>query len=70
MIQFETILRKTDGELWQYFFLVPDSVSTLLIENQNRRVICRIDDVVYHCALLPNGRNEYLVLLNKERRKK
>lgn len=67
---FNAVLHKFESELWQYYFSVPSDVTISLVDGKNRRVICKIVDLEFQCALLPDGNNGFYILLNKGRRKK
>jgi len=41
-----------------------------LIEGKDRRIICHIDAIrAFHCALLPDGKGSWYILLNNKRKK-
>lgn len=67
---FTTILERQESSLsWNYYFLVPRDVSQQILQKGSRRVICSVNEQVsFHAALMPDGKGEYNVLLNQEKR--
>lgn len=72
MITFQAPLEKGESNLmWYYYFMVPDEVVSQIQIEEDRRVVCYLNDhLKMHCALMPNGKGAYYVTLNQERRKK
>ena len=68
-IEFKVQLQRINSELWQYLFSVPNEIAKSFIEGDNRRVICTVEGrIKYHCALMPDGKGGYFILLNQSRR--
>ena len=60
-----TTLEKFDSNLWGLHFPIPDEIAAQFIEGNNRRVICRINDIhSMQCALMPSSEG-YFLLINK-----
>ena len=69
-IVIESILEKFDSDLWGYHFPIPQDVSLLLVEGNNRRVICTINGTErIRSGLMPYNK-QHFILVNKELRKK
>lgn len=63
--------RKPSSLSWNFQIGVPLSIATALIEKDNRRVICRLNNKEeFHCALMPNGKGGFFIMINSEIRKK
>lgn len=62
----------TDSSLgWNYFLPIDAEIALDFIAGDDRRVICTAGkEVTFHCALMPDGRGNYVIFLNKERRGK
>ncbi|MDO9553238.1 YdeI/OmpD-associated family protein [Rhodonellum sp.] len=65
---FSTSLQKFDSNLWQYHFPVPDAIALRLIEGENKRIICKINDQVTFQAALMKSESYWFVLVNKKHR--
>lgn len=71
MIQLSTSLEKFESNLWYFHFKVPRNVVSPLDLAKDRRIICTInEDISFHCALMPDGNDDYFINVNKEIRKK
>lgn len=56
-----------DSPLWGFHVMVPTQIATLLIKNNNRRVIIYINEAgPYHQALMPDGKSGFFLTINKE----
>ncbi|MEM0993337.1 MAG: YdeI/OmpD-associated family protein [Bacteroidota bacterium] len=54
---------------WNFTIPVIKDIATIFIE-EDRRVLCTINDAKsFHAALMPDGKGDYFIILNKERRK-
>ena len=68
---FKAQLNRFDSDLWGHHFIVPMDVSAYFIEENHKRLICNVNNVIeFQCALMPDGDNRYFVNLNKTRCKK
>lgn len=57
---------KFESDLWSYYLAVPKASGDQLIEGDNRRVICTIENkVTLHSALMPKG-DVYSIYLKKD----
>lgn len=67
---FQSSIRQIQHSLAQNNLPVPDSVAAQCITDRaDKRIICRIKGIpAFHCALLPDGRGHYYILLNKKRK--
>lgn len=67
---FQSSIRQIQHSLAHNNLPVPDEVAAQCIANRaDKRVICHIQGVpTFHCALLPDGKGHYYILLNKERK--
>ena len=56
---------------WGHHFLVPKNVAQHYLENKQKRLICKLNNLIeYNCALMARGQGEYFILVNGEIRKK
>lgn len=58
-------LDRFDSALWHFHIAVPETVASSFIQGKNRRVICIINGVSFHCALMPDGKGDYFINVNK-----
>lgn len=67
-----TQLEKTDSSLgWNYYLPIDTEQAIHFIDGENRRVICNAGNgVVFHCALMPDGKGNFQIFVNQERRSK
>lgn len=67
-----TQLEKADSSLgWNYYLPIDAEQAMQFIDGENRRVICNAgSEVVFHCALMPNGKGNFQIFINQERRSK
>lgn len=64
---FSPTLEISTNKLWGAHFAVPDFVYKALAEDDDRRVICVLNEKVeYQCAMLPRGDGTYLITVNKK----
>lgn len=69
-MQFKTPIELIDSNIWHYVVKVPKEFSDKLIESGNKRVVCKVDNILnFQCALMPRGDNEYFINFNKAHRK-
>ena len=70
MIKFTAIVSMLDSSVYGYHLPVPSEVMEPF-KDTDRRVIARFNGhIETHCALMPKGEGEYMILLHKELRKK
>lgn len=70
-MEFQSVVKKFDSELWYYHITVPADVAEKFIEGDNRRVICTLEGKIkFNCALMHDGAGAYFINLNKARRQK
>jgi len=71
-LKITTTLEKVDSSLgWNYFILIDVALVVSFIKNENRRIVCDAGQgVVFQCALMPDGKGNYQIIINKERRVK
>lgn len=70
-MKFQSRLEKFESDLWQFHIKVPKSIAKPFIEGKNKRVICRINEVLeFQCALMDDGKGDYFININKAHRKK
>ena len=68
---FTSVLERSDNRLWGCHLRVPDRIAEKLTEGEERRVICRLNDLVeFPCGLLHRGPRTYLVTVNKKLRER
>jgi len=69
-ITFQATLSNFDASnLWHYHIKVPADIAAPYID-ADRRVKCQIAEFdSFACALMPDGKGDYFINLNKERRK-
>ena len=72
MVRFTTQLQKFDqADLWHYFFEVPGSIADSLIEGNDRRVICSINDTPsFQCAIMLGRDVAFFINVNQGIRSK
>ena len=59
-----------DSAVWQYYIEIPQEIAEKLVSNNQKRVLCKINDQIkFQCALMPKGEGKYFININKERRK-
>lgn len=65
-----SILEKFDDNPWGYHIKINNDVAESLINKDDRRVICTLNDAhIFSCAVMPNHGN-YIISVNKEIRNK
>lgn len=70
MFNFKSNLAKFDSNLWQFHFPVPEEfVHKLIIEN-NKRVICTVNNSLRLRAAIMKSQDYFYILFNGENRKK
>ncbi|MEM8527938.1 MAG: YdeI/OmpD-associated family protein [Bacteroidota bacterium] len=71
MQEFTSSIRQGDSTLgWHFTIPVIKDIAEKFTEN-DRRVMCSINgEKAFHAALMSDGRGDYFINLNKERRKK
>ena len=69
--QFTSFLEESTNKLWGSHFAVPNIVANALVDGENRRVVCLLNEKIeYQCALLPRGDGSFLIMVNKRTRDK
>lgn len=69
MDTFKAKLGKFESNLWQFHFEVPEEIALKLIEKENKRVICTLNNTLKWPAALMKSKTCYFVLVNNENRK-
>lgn len=70
MHAFKSRLVSLSSQVWAFGFFIPDQISNTLLTNQEKRVICTINDcVTYQCALMPGGDQGYFINVNRNHQK-
>jgi Domain of unknown function (DUF1905)/Bacteriocin-protection, YdeI or OmpD-Associated len=71
MYKFEGQLTLLSTQVWGCGIFIPIEISTSLIEQGHKRVVCTLNNVsTYQCALMPRGDHEYFINVNKELQRK
>ena len=68
-IQFKSQLADFHNNLWRYHVPVPNELGNALIEVDNRRVVCTINNELSFQAALMHKEDSLFILLNDQRRK-
>lgn len=70
MKSFSATILKFESDLWSYYVAIPKSIGNQFIEDDDRRVICRINNAKpIHSALMPKG-DVYSIYVKKDLMKK
>lgn len=71
-MEFDSILTSMQTNLWDFHIPVPEPIARPFITPEgDRRVVCHIDEKIsFQCALMPNGKGDFFILVNKARREK
>ena len=65
------LTRKPSSLSWNFQIEVPTDIANALIKKDSRRVICTLNKKQeFHCALMPNGKGSFFIMINSEIRKK
>ena len=65
--QFVSFIEASTNKLWGAHFAVPDLVSKALIDGEDRRVVCTLNERSnYQCAMLPRGDGTFVITVNKK----
>jgi len=68
-LHFTSILEKSDNKLWGAHFGVSRHTAEKLIRGTSRRVVCSLNgSPERQCALIPDGKNAYVITVNKSLR--
>ena len=68
---FTSAMEISTNKLWGSHFAVPDIIARALIDGDDRRVICTLNEKIeYQCALIPRGDGSFLIMVNKKTRDK
>ena len=67
---FKSHIDQMNSNVWSFHIKVPIEISKYFLDQDIKRLICRINDQVeFHCALMPEGKGQYFININKELRK-
>ena len=72
-MEFTTHLESSNESalMWYYHIIVPTAIVNSLLENDNKRVICTLNESEkIHAAIMPRGDGSYFIMINKALRKK
>lgn len=69
MANFVSSLENFDNNLWQFHVPVPEEIANSLMEGDNRRVICTLDNLPSFHAALMKCKDYWFVLINQKIRK-
>ncbi len=70
-MEFAARIEKFDGKLWYFYVVVPRVHAEPFMNEKNKRVLCSINGSdMFQCALMPNGKGDFFININKERRNK
>ena len=70
MHEFKSVVSMLDSNVYGHHLPVPLKISELY-KDSDRRMICILaDEIKVHCALMPKGGGEYMILLHKHLRDK
>ena len=65
--RFDSTLERSDNKLWGCHFRVPKAIAAKYLRAESRRVVCTLEESVeYQCALLPSGRGDFLITVNRK----
>ena len=68
---FTSELNRFNSELWHFHLKVPPSIFSKFKDEENLRVILRVNDLVeWQAAIMLGGEDYYFININKEHRKK
>lgn len=72
MHTYRATFEKHENSLSSAIVPVPDDIASSLIEvRDDKRVVCNINgEHSYHCALMPDGKDGYYIMVNKQVLKK
>lgn len=66
---FKTTIENIYSSVWYFGIIVSKSKAAPYID-KDRRVLCSINEAdAFQCALMPDGKGDYFININKERRK-
>lgn len=67
-MDFTSTLQNYHTALWTFHIKVPAAIANAFVgEDGSRRVVCRLNDrLEFQCAILPNGAEEFFILVNKK----
>lgn len=68
---FSSVLYNLDGNIWHYHLKVPVEIHEKFKNEDDLRIIVRVNDLVeWQAAIMPNGEDYFFININKENRKK
>ena len=66
-VTFTATLDNYNTSLWSFHIKVPAAIAQAFLSDGSRRVVCRLNDrLEFQCALMPNGADEFFILVNKK----
>ncbi|MBC7885513.1 MAG: DUF1905 domain-containing protein [Saprospiraceae bacterium] len=69
-VSFISVLSQFESStLWGWHFLVPSTIAAQFVNGKDRRVICTINEIKLHCALMPN-KETWFIMINQGVQKK
>jgi bifunctional DNA-binding transcriptional regulator/antitoxin component of YhaV-PrlF toxin-antitoxin module len=64
---FQSFIEESNNKLWGAHFTIPLHVSAALSSDEERRVVCLLNDQIeYQCAMLHKGDGSLLITVNKK----
>lgn len=70
-MQFSSRIDRFEGDLWHYHVLISAEQAEAFVQDNDRRVVCTINGThTFQCALMPDGKGDFFINLNKDIRKK
>lgn len=64
--KFKSILSTMDSPLWNGHLPVPSVTAKKFIKANSKRILCSINNnEAYPCAIMPSGKDNYFILVNK-----
>ena len=71
MVQFKSNIVRIPNQVWYAAIYIPKEIGIQVVNAENRRVICTINNKhTFQCALMPGGEGSFFINTNKEIRKK
>lgn len=60
-----------DSSVYYFHVTVPPKIAKKFISSESKRVVCTLNDQLsYQAAIMPKGKGEFFIMINKENRKK
>jgi hypothetical protein len=68
---FIALLDKFDSNLWHFHVPVPKKTADKFIDGNDRRIVCTLNKTeTFQAALMPDGKGDFFILVNKKLRDK